>query len=200
MLVGRSLRALPVMLRRARGIRRSRIAVVAAILAGHAGVLWLAFDGQGPKPSAAPMREAEVFLLPGIPQFASERAPPMQQASVEVPPPRIEIDTAPDSNAISASYAQSGQQHLAPRPDPMHTNEALERTGLQQAANLVLRVLVRATGVVADAEVVRSSGDSALDALAIQYVIAHWRFLPAQTGERPVDDWTTVFVPVQPRA
>lgn len=114
-----------------------------------------------------------------------------------VDPPGVEIEQEQGPAAISAADIS---MLLAPRPDPVHLNTPLSvppaASGAIAGLKVVLKVLVKTDGVVGDAQISKSCGFGDLDAAAIRYVKDNWRFIPAMLGNRPVEDWTTVFVPL----
>jgi protein TonB len=57
---------------------------------------------------------------------------------------------------------------------------------------VLLSVLVRADGSVAEAEVKHSSGSPLLDDSALRTVKESWRFLPARLDGVPVESWVEV--------
>ena len=76
--------------------------------------------------------------------------------------------------------------------NPAPAYPALSRR-LGEAGEVMLKVLVSATGVPARIELVRSAGSARLDRAA-RDAVAHWRFIPARQGELDIEDW--VLVPI----
>jgi TonB family protein len=66
-----------------------------------------------------------------------------------------------------------------------HPIPALPRNSERTSAEVTLAVIVRKTGQVADAGVVRSSGDKPIDDLALQ-TVRTWRFRPARRSGKSV--------------
>jgi TonB family protein len=134
----------------------------------------------------------EPAFLPPPPRWTALQAP----QEVLVPEPDIEI--APDDQEPGAIAAGVMGQKLAPRLDPEHVNErpplpASFRVAVG-AVSLVLRILVRADGGVAEAAIAKSSGNDDLDRMAANYVTNNWRYLPASVNGLPIEAWTTVVV------
>jgi TonB family protein len=135
----------------------------------------------------------------------AERAPPSMpslqspEPPREVQPPQIEI-AADSSPSVAASTAAMAQM-LAPRPDPQHINAppAPPKSLGAAVANIaiILQILVEPDGSIADARITKSSGDGRLDKFAMAYVKANWRFIPALISGTPIEDWTTVLVPIR---
>lgn len=134
------------------------------------------------------------------PRTAFEPAEPSlvrPQNRGEVVPPAIEISEA------------SRDQDLPPRPDPAHPNAqpiaVLSDVGSAAAPHqagraliVLLRVLVRENGTIADTVLAGSCGVPVLDDLAATFVKAHWKFLPATENGQPVAKWASLEVLVEP--
>ena len=128
-------------------------------------------------------------------------APPLRGVlhlpeDVLVPEPQIDIQTGlPVPPGIPGNPIA---ERLMPRADPGHVNDSpqLPHTlgAWVQSASLELRLLVRTDGTIADAEVVRSTGMVEIDQLAVSYVKANWRYLPASASGRSIEAWTTAMV------
>lgn len=139
-----------------------------------------------PHPPAGDRQPDPAIILP---TFTQPRA-------VGVTEPTIEI--AQEPQAVSTLTALDLSQVLPPRPDAHHINLAprlpQQFKNLGSSISAILRIFVETDDTVTAAEIVRSSGESVLDALAINYVKANWRFVPASAHGQPVADWTTVIV------
>jgi TonB family protein len=139
---------------------------------------------------------ATIFTEAQHPSISSE--PHLQPAAIAlVPVPDIVIEAAiPSTTAI---LADSMSQILPPRPDVRHINKppALPQLlrSLGAGFTVILRIFVLSDGSITDAHVVRTSGDPRLDAFAIEYVKANWRYVPATISGTSTQDWTTVLVP-----
>ena len=83
-----------------------------------------------------------------------------------------------------------GDQQVALERGQLTTQLRLEA----REGRVVLRILVRADGTVARAEVARSSGQSALDQAAV-LAVGSWRFDPATRNGAAIEAW--VLIPVR---
>lgn len=163
--------------------------VIAIPFLGH-----LVAHGEG-----TPQREMTIALErasdPRVPFEPAEPNLMQLQTRGDIAPPEIEIaDVASD-------------QDLPPRPDPAHPNvqpstaSATAMASAHQSARsliVLLRVLVREDGTIADAVLAGSCGVPALDDLAATFVKAHWKFLPATENGRVIAKWTSLEVLVAP--
>jgi TonB family protein len=152
-------------------------------------------------PDVVPEVEQEIHIsvipsalvLPSLPEPNLERP-----NSDVVPAPEIAMEELPTPSAITAVSTVMMSQVIPPRPDPAHPNTAPELPlGLVKSGRVsaLVMVLVNVDGTITDARVTTSTGDSSLDKIALTFVKAQWRFLPALFSNRPVAEWTTVFVP-----
>ncbi len=149
-----------------------------------------------PQPSRVPPGLPEVAM----PQLSESR--PADDAPPAAPP------AGPPSETIGPGLSPPPPFVLKPPvllTEPTHDGRdqevALERGQLTTQLRLetregrvVLRILVRADGTVARAEVARSSGQCALDQAAVLAVWS-WRFDPATRNGAPIDAW--VLIPVR---
>jgi TonB-like protein len=138
-------------------------------------------------PSLARTQSARSAINPELlaPQAALVSAPDIQIAEQSQP-----------ANAITGI----DMRHLLPpRPDPSHINSPprlpVEFRRLGGSVSAVLKIFVQPDGSISEAQVMRTSGDRALDAIAVAYVEKNWRLVAALASGRPVPDWTTVLVP-----
>jgi TonB family protein len=171
----------------------SDAAAIGLVVFLHLIILWLILWSLRLQNGPLPPRELQVVF------FEQSRAAKLQPPIIAVPeilqPPEFVIaNDAPTTAPIGASAAMV----LAPRPDPKHPNMPLDAGGptLSKSALLViLKILVLADGSVGDAQIVASSGEPQNDSVAMAYVKANWRFLPALLNGTPIQYWTTVSVP-----
>jgi len=119
---------------------------------------------------------------------------------VDVTEPQIEIK--PDSAKGSGSQANEMTERLAPTLDPTHVNERPELPGTlgRLIAELALRldILVLPDGTVLNVHIVKSTGVSEIDKLAIEWIRNNWRFLPALQNGQAIQAWTTVMARFAP--
>jgi len=132
----------------------------------------------------------------------AELVPPAHAVPETIVPPgptqhvlKVQAPSAPDFVVDTSDF------ELPPRPDPLRPNRQLhlatarpdvEVTG--RPVIVTLRLLVRADGTIASSEVVGSSGIAQLDAIASQFAMQNWRFLPAVSAGHNVSDWISVQV------
>ncbi len=83
--------------------------------------------------------------------------------------------------SISASYAASNRPPVQPARSLRNNEEG----------KVVLRVLVQADGTAGEVQVRTSSGFPLLDAAA-RNAVQTWRFNPATSDGRPVEEWYLV--------
>lgn len=132
-------------------------------------------------------------VIPTLPEPTLERP-----NSDVVPAPEIAMEELPTPGAITAVSTIVMSRVIPPRPDPAHPNTAPELpVGVVKPGRVsaLVMVFVNANGAITDARVTTSTGDSSLDKIALAFVKAQWRFLPASFSNRPVAQWTTVLVP-----
>jgi TonB family protein len=128
-------------------------------------------------------------------------------------PLRLNEPTAPVVSTPQIDIASSGEAGsapadgtlvsatLPPRPDPAAPNPLPTLPpGVVAGAGVVVlvRALVLEDGRIGDATLAGSCGMAALDAAALDFVKANWRFLPAIADGKPVKDWIAVEVMFRP--
>ena len=181
---------------------RERYAGMALVLLVHGLVVFALIFGLYREVGPGKERDIAVaFVDAGDSAKQAVAAPVPELVSPNDPsidPPEIAITNDAPGGAVGDTSAIT----LAPRPDPAHFNAPPQMPSQYPkpvtAIALVLRILVRPDGGIADATVTKSSGLGDLDNFAIAYVKANWRFIPAMMGDRAVQNWTTVFVPFAP--
>jgi len=144
-----------------------------------------------PKQTAAPPPAMPVLTQPAIATvpaparlIAPSRAPVASITVVQGPPrpvlPAPAISAAPPVPAIAPAAARAieGTHTIPPYPD------LARRLGEQGTVRL--RIALDAAGRVSVVTVQRSSGSERLDAAAVAWVQAHWRYHPATQGGKPV--------------
>jgi TonB family protein len=174
-----------------------RYAALGSALVLNLVLLWVFAANLKPATPAAGERDIEARIFAAAPVI---KITPLDlhvdrpEPSI-IPVPQVDIP-APAPTAISG-VAMS--QMMAPRPDPQHINVAPDLPDMFKSigtgAVIILKVLVRIDGSIGDAQVVKSSGDAALDQVAIDHVKENWRYIPAQISGTPIQDWTTIMVP-----
>jgi protein TonB len=122
------------------------------------------------------------------------RPPP----SVAAPPPQIVIAAPPPVVAAPVVAAP-------PPPPPPTELKAIEKTHslppypalsqrMGEQGTTLLKVSIDTTGKVTECTVVTSSGSTRLDAAAVEYVKANWRWQPPTQAGKPVAATTEVSV------
>jgi periplasmic protein TonB len=128
------------------------------------------------------------------PPPAMVRPPP----SVAAPPPQIVIAAPPPVVAAPVVAAP-------PPPPPPTELKSIEKTHtlppypalsqrMGEQGTTLLKVAIDNTGKVTDCTVVTSSGSTRLDAAAVEYVKANWRWQPPTQAGKPVSATTEVSV------
>jgi protein TonB len=154
-----------------------------------------------------PVKEGELRMIVFNPELPPRTAPAPPTASMfkapdepDVAAPDIAISPAPGIG--TGSSTNEVQSRIAPILDPAHANERPELPGtlgaLIAALSLKLRLLVLPDGSIFSAHVVRSTGEAEIDRVAIQWVQANWRYLPAVVNGRPIMGRVTVIVRFAP--
>jgi TonB family protein len=172
---------------------RGHALAIGGVAALHIVLLWLVAESLRSPASSQPPKELIVTFQQPDHARAVTIAPPEPSIPV-LTPPEIVIERDDDAAAIASV---SAAMVLAPRPDPTHPNPAPPAREQSAAAiylPVILKVLVLPDGSVADASVVRSSGDGENDSDAIAFVKTRWKFLPALLEGKPIRYWTTVAV------
>jgi TonB family protein len=177
---------------------RQRPAAIVLVAAVHLIAVWAIFATLQPHRVIVPVSEFQLTILK--PAVTSTSLPPPEWKFVQprdafVPAPDIQME--PDSEAPSITTSLMSQI-LPPRPDPYYLNRTPDvpdnlRLDALKAA-VTLRILVLPDGSVDQAMLVKGSSNTALDKVAIAFVEANWRFLPATAGGKPIQEWTTVRV------
>lgn len=180
---------------------RRRLAAVLIVLAFHFLCLWIFADSMQPSVPFGSGSEIKVTVFsprlapPGPP------APPLSwvfQAPPDVEVPEPAIDMPPDVEGENGAQISGPGQILPPKPDPNHVNQVPELPpdlrALARRLVMQLRIWVLQDGDVGEVQVVRGSGHADIDRLAVAFVLANWRYIPASEGGRVVPDWATVYV------
>jgi protein TonB len=128
------------------------------------------------------------------PPPAMVRPPP----TIAAPPPQIVIAAPPPVVAAPVVAAP-------PPPPPPTELKSIEKTHtlppypalsqrMGEQGTTLLKVAIDNTGKVTDCTVVTSSGSTRLDAAAVEYVKANWRWQPPTQAGKPVAATTEVSV------
>lgn len=173
-------------------VRKSAVSI--GLVAGvHLLALFILLGAlQSPAPDSSDA-EMHMTLSPlAAPSAFTPELQALPPAAMEVPLPVIRIADEASPNAVASAVADT--QVIAPRPDPSHPNDWPDSGGAGHAAEVVLRILVLTDGSIGDSSIAQSSGTADLDALALSFARAHWRYLPATLAGRAIQAWTTVIV------
>lgn len=133
-----------------------------------------------PAPSALPLQAPAQEAAPAVPSPAAEPALP------EAAAPRIPVLTAPVLLTQPAAYPDEALHIVLDR--------ALITPELRVVAaegRVVLKVLVREDGSVAEVRIQVSSGNLALDRAAVD-AAAGWQFRPATRDGAPIEAWAII--------
>ncbi|WP_151636567.1 energy transducer TonB [Noviherbaspirillum aerium] len=146
------------------------------------------------KPAPAPRPDAPAKPPAAQPEDSSaapgsDIATPRSAPGPDPSPPAAAAAAAPPSPprtpvSIPASYAATNRKPEYPR---------LSRQ-LEEQGTVVLRVLVRADGTAGTVEIRTSSGFPLLDQSA-RNAVQTWRFNPATSDGKPVDEWFLIPIP-----
>lgn len=139
-----------------------------------------------PTPTPAPAPSPTPVPAPTpAPAPVSKPAAPAPAVPVPVAPP-VAPPAAPAKTdvTISASYGASNEKPKYPMMS--------KRIGEQ--GTVVLRVLVKSDGSAGTVEVKISSNYPRLDQSAVD-AVKNWRFIPATSDGKPVDEWYQVPIP-----
>lgn len=178
--------------------RNERTLGFCAVVLVHVFAIWILAISLRPTFVHPPEKEVpiSVVVLGAVVAPHPTAQPQLEDPTLPVvPPPDVDIEQEQGPAAISPADISI---LLAPRPDPAHFNvppNVPPAHAAAQGIKVVLRVLVKPDGAIGDAEIATSCGFGDLDAAAVSYVKDNWRFIPAMLGNRPVEDWTTIFVP-----
>jgi TonB family protein len=176
-----------------------RAASIALVAVTNLALLWIFLASLGPLPGLGPVHEIHAVLIDGHDPQPTVQPDLVKPDADIIPAPDIQITEDAPAAAVSQIDSASMALVLAPRPDPSHRNDPFVFAApLKTAApaSIVLRILVMPDGSISDAQVTSSSGQPGVDATAVAYVKAHWRYLPATLAGRSLQYWTTVIVPV----
>jgi TonB family protein len=176
---------------------RWQFAGLMAVMVGHL-LLVRSFPPLSPPFNPESARAIEVSIV-SMPQAVHSMPEPvlMKPGDDVVPAPEIALEEAQSAATLTALSRVDMSQVIPPRPDPSHPNAAPRLpVGLvvHSPASALVAVFVDVGGAITDARVATSTGNSTLDSLALEYVEAQWRFLPASLSGRPIGEWTTVRV------
>jgi len=182
--------------------RRSAAIGIAIVL--HSVILWLLAFVIRPSLTSQLPHELQVAVVATNIGVKEAPAPPVDWKFETPETPLIpvpDITIVPDQGD-GGIVADTITRQLGPRLDPGHVNQRPELPhtlgDLVKALSLELRILVQPDGSVGQAQVIRSTGTSDIDRLAIEWVQNTWHYLPASVNDKPIAAWTTVIVRFAP--
>ncbi|HEY3777590.1 MAG TPA: TonB family protein [Rhizomicrobium sp.] len=180
--------------------RSDRAASIGFVILLHLVVFWLIAAVRPSFESFSTTRELQLSVF--NPHVTSRAPPPpikwLFQAPEDVVVPQPEITIVSQRGDPDAIVASGAGQVVPPRIDPRHVNTApdvpFDLRSSARAAVIMLHLLILPDGSVEDAKILKSSRNSDLDRITLDYVKKNWRFLPPSMGGQPIEAWTTAFV------
>ena len=136
-----------------------------------------------PRPVTRPVTQAPPVAIEEAPPVISDQPDPMAIPYEEVPPIASTWDPPP-SGPVALAVLNG--------PAPPYPAFAIRQN---ITGRVVLRIEVDATGRPVSGDIDSSSGSSLLDKAALKFVLAKWRFVPAQHAGQPVA--ATCLVPIE---
>lgn len=176
-------------------IRRVHLVGGFLVLVLHVVAIWIISREIVPNIEPSGASELHVAFIADPPKEKPDEPPPVDLSAIVQQPPDIVIQSESNTSIVFSSSSSV----LAPRPDPSHPNAppsaSIALSNVSKLLPVVLKLLVAPDGTVVDANVSQSSGDGEVDDVAMSYVKANWRFLPALVnGRTAIQYWTTVAV------
>jgi protein TonB len=137
------------------------------------------------RPITRPVRRTQPVVIPEEePPVISDTPDPMATAYVPIETPPTDTYDPPPSGPIPLAVLTG--------PAPPYPASAIR---LNVTGRVVLRIEVDATGRPVSGDIESSSGSSLLDKAALKFVLAKWRFVPAQHAGQPIA--ATCLVPIE---
>jgi TonB family protein len=114
----------------------------------------------------------------------------IQESSVDVAVARNQVEFPHDAMATDGRAVDADPEYTEVRPAPRYPPQAVRR---REEGEVMLRVLVDASGSPGTIEMAQSSGSPRLDGAAVE-AVRQWRFAPGVRNGQPVEGW--VLVPI----
>jgi protein TonB len=189
-----------------------RFVTIAIVGALHIAAIYALIHALAPsliEPAAPPVTHIDIFRTrqQPLPQHASQIPTTVRQTRDDVPDkPVITIDRSQEQGPIveGPPVQQGGQSPAQVMPvfTPAHAIASthtipaypLLSVRLNQQGNVRLSLTIDEQGFVTDAAVLTSSGYDTLDAAAVAWVKAHWRYQPATRDGHAVSAITNAIV------
>jgi TonB family protein len=182
---------IPVRFRRL-GLGRRHGAAVAAVVLTHCVLFLILRWSFGPTVMPSTVGELRVSFF----KIAQNRPLAVNAVPPNFPAVQVPVVPVPDQPAVAATAPASSV--LAPRPNPAEPNArpsaAASGPGAVEGMSMTLKVLVLPDGTIGDVTIVKSSGQSEVDAAMVEYVKAHWHFLPATLDGVAIQYWTSLAI------
>lgn len=168
----------------------------------HAAVIYLIVLSLNVASSPVPTRETTLSLVPSGP-WVAHGAPAFKlqtPTADEVAPPHIVV--ADDGATVLSLSAPTGGSTVtipAEAISGFHNPPKLPADLMAASRLTPLRIVltVQPDGMIASAQIDRSSGSAAIDAIALAWVKAKWRYKPALRNGIAIAETTTAIVPFE---
>lgn len=186
------------------GMSPRRAATIGAVGLLHVAAVYALISGMaGEAIKDVPPDVVVRFLVPSAPSTPVPMPPqptfvhPTIDKTPNIQPPEIKIDDSnghaihalslpPHAASDSAAFGVASTHTTPPYP--------LDARALGHAGTVLLQITISPQGDVVSATVVQSSGFAELDAEAVAWVTAHWKYKPAIQGGAPVTSQTEAAV------
>ncbi|MGH6718385.1 MAG: energy transducer TonB [Alphaproteobacteria bacterium] len=136
-----------------------------------------------PRRMVEPVRQAPPLAIQEEPPVVSDQPDPMAIPYVPVEPQIATTFNPPPSGPVALTVLTG--------PAPPYPEAMIRRN---VTGRVVLRIEVDFTGHPVSGGIESSSGSTILDKLALKFVLAKWRFMPAQHAGQPIA--ATCLVPI----
>jgi len=181
---------------------QTRVISIGIVIALHIAALYAIINGFHNAPIHVPM-PGHYIPIPPDKTHAPPPPPPsagtfLNPASPPLSGPDINIQRD-DGNPITPPPTGAGQSITLTTAEPLiatHTTPPYPALALRlgEQGTAILKIGIAADGSVSDAIVQTSSGSERLDAAAIAWVKAHWRYKPATRGGAAIASTTLAAV------
>lgn len=162
---------------------------------GFAGLLTASFiialaTGLGYKVEIKPQPHTEVYYIPPKPPKAEDTTKVHIIHGGRVVIPKPWVDFSPDDSSGNSIDATSNTNGIMPAAGISSTHTTpdypVQSRALGEKGVVLLAITVDELGRVSAAQVTRSSGFPRLDAAAVSWMTAHWRYRPAMQNGKPI--------------
>jgi protein TonB len=162
---------------------------------GFAGLLTASFiialaAGLGYKVELKPLTQTDVIFVPPKPPVTEIPPTPGTITLGKVVIPKPWVDFSLDDSSGNSIDATSNTNGIMPAAGISSTHTTpdypVQSRALGEKGVVLLAITVDELGRVSAAQVTRSSGFPRLDAAAVSWVTAHWRYRPAMQNGKPI--------------